>query len=277
MRTDPVGTAALPAREAIADYRFTEALGTGDHGTSYLAAAPARLAAGTAAVAVKVLSGAVTQETFRLVAHRLAAFAAVASPYLITLYDVGQQSAELYYSMEYVAQGSLGRPAAPLPRELVLTAVAQASRAAHALHEAGVAHGGIKPANILLRDGGRLADPDLHQALAPGRTIGGHASAAAVEFLDPAVLGGSVAPCRASDVFALGATLHRALTGRGIYGDLPAGDAVAALRIALSREAAASPDLDPAVRPVVAAAVSSDPRARPATALELAERIESLT
>ena len=263
-------------REGIADYHFIRMLGAGNHGVFYLAARPERLPFTARFVAVKVLSGANSQDTFRRAVRELAAFAAVDSPYLVTLYDAGQQSHDLYYSMDYFAEGSLADPAEPLQRDTALTAVAQAARAAHALHEAGIAHNDIKPGNILLHGGGgKLADLGLSQLLTPGLTITGLGSTASVEYLDPALIRGGV-QSRATDVFALGATLHRVLTGEGLYGVLPTDNTLVAMRRVLSRPAVISAGLDPAAREVIVSAVSEDPAARPATALELAERIEAL-
>ena len=121
-------------------------LGAGNHGVYYLAGRPERLGPGAELVAVKVLSGASSQDTFRRATRELAAFAAVSSPDLVTLYDAGQQGEELYYSMEYFPGGSLADPAQPPPDQAVLAAVAGAARAAHALHEAGIATTTSSPA-----------------------------------------------------------------------------------------------------------------------------------
>jgi len=264
------------SRDGIADYRFIRELGTGNHGVFYLADRPQRLPVSADVVAVKVLSGASAQDTFRRALREFAAFAAVRSPYLITLYDAGQQGYDLYYSTEYLAGGSLANPARPLQRHTVLTATAHAARAAHALHEAGIAHNDIKPGNILLHDGGgKLTDLGLSQLLMPGMTVTGLGSAACVEYLDPALIRGE-RPSRASDMFALGATLHRALAGEGLYGVLPAGDPMVAVRRVMSRPAIISASLDAETRAVIACAIRQDNTAPPATALELAERIEAL-
>jgi serine/threonine protein kinase len=263
-------------RAGIADYRFIRMLGAGNHGVFYLAPKPARLPADCEFVAVKVLSGASRQDTFRRAVRELAAFAAVESPYLVTLYDAGQQDHDLYYSMEYLAGGSLADPAEPVTGTVALTAVAHAARAAHALHEAGIAHNDIKPGNVLLHSGGgKLADLGLSHALTPGLTVTGLGTAASVEFIDPAVIRGE-APSRASDVYALGATLHWALSGAGLYGELPPNATLVAMRRVLAREPAISPSLDPRVRDVIAAAISPDRSWRPQTALELAQWIEAL-
>jgi serine/threonine protein kinase len=263
-------------REGIADYSFIRPLGTGNNGVFYLARRPERLPVHDDLVAVKVLSGTSSQDTFRRATRELAAFAAVSSPYLVTLYDAGQAGSEMYYSLEYVAGGSLAHPAEQPPRSAALAAVARAARAAHALHEAGIAHNDIKPGNVLLDSGGgKLTDLGLSRLLRPGLTITGLGSSASVEFLDPALIRGA-APSRASDIFALGATLHRTLTGTGLYGDLPRDNTMIAMRRVLSRDAEISASLDAATRAVIGAAISTDQAERPATAEEFAGRVEAL-
>ena len=264
-------------RTGIADYRFVRHLGAGNHGVFYLAYRPERLHIDAEFVAVKVLSGSNSQDTFRRATRELAAFAAVRSPYLVTLYDAGQQGDDLYYSMEYLPAGSLADAMGSIPPNQVLAAVADAARAAHALHEAGIAHNDIKPGNVMLHDGhAKLSDLGLSQLLAPGLTITGLGSTGSVEYLDPAVIRGEM-PGRATDIFALGATLHRALTGTGLYGDLPSDNTMLAMRRVLSHAPEISPNLPPGVREVIAAAIDPNQAARPATAADLAASIDALS
>ena len=101
-------------------------------------------------------------------------------------------------------------------RATVITAVADAARAAHSLHEAGIVHRDINPDNVLLAaDGGRLADLGLAQVLQPGVAVTGIGRVESVEYIDPVVLGGGQ-PSRLTDVYGLGMTLHRALSGIGM-------------------------------------------------------------
>ena len=159
----------------------------------------------------------------------------------------------------------------------MLAAVADAARAAHALHEAGIAHNDIKPGNVMLHDGhAKLSDLGLSQLLAPGMTITGLGSTGSVEYLDPAVIRGEL-PGRATDIFALGATLHRALTGAGLYGELPADNTMLAMRRVLSHPPEISPHLPPALREVIASAIDPNQAARPATAADFAASIDALS
>jgi serine/threonine protein kinase len=129
---------------------------------------------------------------------------------------------------------------------------------------------------VLLHPGGaKLTDLGLSQVLAPGMTLTGMGPLGSVEFTDPALLAGDP-PSRASDIWSLGVTLHRALSGEGLYGELPENDPVLVLRKVLSTPPTISDELDARGADLVRAAIAPDPSGRPATALEFAERVEAL-
>jgi serine/threonine protein kinase len=174
---DTRGQAAVPA--AVADYVVVRQLGEGNHGRYYLARPPARLELAEEFVALKVFGDRVGELAYERGVRELRAFAAVRSPYLVTVYDAVLEDT-FAYAMQYFPLGSLSAPARPLARAEVHRALENAARAAHALHEAGMAHGDIKPANVLLTEGsggsaagigGRLSDLGLARFLAPGATL----------------------------------------------------------------------------------------------------------
>jgi serine/threonine protein kinase len=184
---------------------------------------------------VKVFTDPVGEQAYERGVRELRAFAAVRSPYLVRVYDAVLED-RFAYAMEYLPLGSLAEPARPLSRRAVLTVLEHAARAAHALHEAGLAHGDIKPANIWLADegdgrvGGKLADLGLARLLSPGNTMTGMGQASSVEYLDPDLLAGA-RPSRRSEVWALGATVHRAVADTGLYGELPDAQPLLAIRL----------------------------------------------
>jgi len=244
------GQAAVPA--AVADYAIVRQLGEGNHGRSYLARPPARLELAEEFVALKVFGDRVGELAYERGVRELRAFAAVRSPYLVTVYDAVLEDT-FAYAMQYFPLGSLSAPARPLARTEVHRALENAARAAHALHEAGMAHSDIKPANVLLTEGsggsaagigGRLSDLGLARFLAPGATLTSMGRASSVEYVDPDVIGGA-RPSRRTEIWALGATVHRALAGTGLYGELPDAQPLLAIRKVLG----AQPQIDPALRP----------------------------
>ncbi len=262
--------------DKIADYRLVRSLGGGSQGEFFLAEPPARLGLDAEYVAVKVMAGQTQDDAFRRATRELRLFAQVKSPHLVTLYDAGQEGGRFYYAMEYLPLGSLATPARPLDRAHTLRAVADACRAAHVLHEAGIAHRAIKPANILLtEEGGKLSDLGLAQVLQPGMTVTGMGPIGSVEYLDPAILAGERAG-RSSDLWSVGVTLHRAITGEGVYGELPENEPLVAIRKVLSSDPVLSDRLSADERALVEACMAPDAADRPATALEVADRIDAL-
>ena len=260
----------------IADYEFTQLLGEGSHGSFWLARSPARLNLSVDQVAVKTLIHNATDADFDRLSDELRHYASVAAEELVPLYDVGQQGGVLYYAGQYFADGSLAQPARPFTRASVLSALADAATAAHALHEAGLAHRGIKPGNILI-DGNRakLGDIGLTHVLNPGQTVTGLDHIGSIEYLAPELIQGQAAT-RATDIWALGATMHKVLTGRPIYPDVPDGSLLQALRFLLSEQPTLNETLREDERDLIAKTLSADPVDRPQTAIEFAHQVGTI-
>ena len=235
-----IDTTAIPP--AIADYRIIGLLGEGNNGRFYLAEAPPRLGLSTDRVAIKVFSGLVDKDAYRRGVRELRAFAAVPSPRLVQIYDVVLED-NFLYAMEYFPLGSLASPARELSRPEILRALEDAARAVHELHEHGLVHGDIKPANVMVTDeGGKLSDLGLARVLNSENSVTSFAPTTSVEYIDPELLQGET-PSRATDIWALGATINRALSGEGLYGELPVGQPMLAIRAVVSGHAQRSTNL----------------------------------
>ena len=261
--------------EGIADYRFQGSLGDAAHGHLYLAARPARVAGSGDSVAVKVVVGA-TADAFRRFSRELQTYASVQSPYLVQLLDAGQQADTFFSVREYLELGTLETPARELTRGEKLRAVQHAALAAHALHEAGMAHRDIRPATIWLHEhGAKLGDLGLAQAADGSAQVTTMvAKPVAVAFLDPACISND-SPTRAADIYALGMTLHVALTGATVFGDIP-DDPILAIRSVMRANPEVSNTLAPNEATLIRSCIASDLNARPATAAELADQIKAL-
>jgi len=260
-------------RTHVADYELIKSLGEGNHGRFYLARPPRRIDLGVEFVAVKVFNGACSEDAFRRCVRELRAFASAESPYLATIYDAALDN-EFLYAMEYFPLGSLAMPARPLSHDHVLRAVEHAAHAVHALHEAGLAHRDVKPSNILLHEGGaKLSDLGLSQMLTPGMTVTAMGPTESVEFMHPTLLYGEPAS-RATDIWSLGATLHRALAKTSLYGEIPQ-DPLLAVRTVLRTKPHVAPELTEQEAELVLDCLA-EPGRQPATAEVVAERIAAI-
>ena len=95
------------------------------------------------------------------------------------------------------------------------------------------------------------------------------------EFTDPAIMTGGAAS-RASDIWSLGACLHYALTGHGVYGDLRSTEPLLLVRSILASQPTISDQLPASARELVEASLATDVATRPRTADEVADRISGI-
>jgi eukaryotic-like serine/threonine-protein kinase len=262
------------AVDRVADYVFLRELGRGEHSQVYLARTPRRLGIDTDTVAVKVLPLTGT-DGFDALVDELSRFAALGSPQLVPMYDVGMDAGVVFYAMRHEPLGSLAAPARSLSRREQLVAVARAARGAHRMHEAGVAHRGVGPTNILLDKGGAvLAEPAISHLLTHGHTLSGFGTGSGrLELVDPELMKGRPAG-RASDIWSLGVTLHLVLTGHGLFPALVSADPFTAVRIYLRSRPEPGEDLADRERVVVVMAVHPDPARRYGTAAEFADAVD---
>ncbi|GAA0902129.1 protein kinase domain-containing protein [Pseudonocardia zijingensis] len=262
---------------SLSDFEVLGLLGEGPRARCYLARPPSGSGAPgvDVKVVVKVFAERVSEPAFDRAVRELRAVAAARSPFVAGVFDavLGENFA---YAMEHFPLGSL---VSPPSRAEALIALEQAARGAHDLHEAGIVHGGIHPGNVMLVEepggplGGRLAEPDLTRVLTPGAVVPGTGRGGVLEFRDPDLLSGAE-PSRRTEVWALGATVHRVLAGVGLYGELP-GHPLGAIRELRS----AGPQIHPGLAPGDAALVrdcTAEGTARLRTAADVADRLADL-
>lgn len=260
---------------ALGDYTDLRPFSEGGHGRFYLATPPARLGL-SESVVVKVVAGA-KEAGFRRFTRELKLFSRVNSPHLVHLYDAGQTEDSFFYSMEWCKAGTLAEPATEMSRPAKIHAVADAARAAHDLHEAGIAHRDLRPGNVLLRGDGSACLGDLGLAQLGSGSVTSMAPLASIGFVDPKLITGDTAS-RASDIYSLGAILHWVLTGKHIHPGIEGVDPMMAVRSVLrqpphiERELLSADEAD-----LILACTSANGEQRPQTALELASLLDSLS
>lgn len=119
--------------------------------------------------------------------------------------------------MEYVAGLSMGDKEFRGSLEEILRIFAEAARGLDAMHRAGYVHADLKPSNILINPDGAVKLIDLGQSAkmnqAKVRVQG------TIDYMAPEQVQRRVLDQR-TDVFGLGATIHRVLTGKPIKTDM---------------------------------------------------------
>ncbi|TMR11275.1 serine/threonine protein kinase, partial [Nonomuraea turkmeniaca] len=235
---------------AVGPYRLVGRLGAGGHGVVYLGQARN----GTP-VAVKVLREGLAGN------DRLAAAIAAArkvEPFCLARVLDGSASGRPYVVSEYVEGRSL-QEAGPLGGpELQRLAVATAT-ALDAVHQAGVLHLDVKPANVLLGpEGARVVDFGIAGAFGPGVSATGNIVGTPA-YMAPEQLAGKASGAPA-DVFGWASVVVFAATGVPPFGD----DSLPAVINRILRDEPRIGDLRRPLRDVVAACLAKDPAARPA-------------
>jgi len=152
--------------------------------------------------------------------------AAVEHPNICRVYEVGEWQGYSYIAMQFIVGEALDMLAPRLSLEQKVEVTRTVAEAIHAAHALGLVHRDIKPANIMVeREGnGRLRPYVLDFGLsrgpdASGLTVTGLVLGTTHYMAPEQARGEHRLVDRRTDVYSLGATLYRALSGRPPFGD----------------------------------------------------------
>ncbi|WP_392425438.1 serine/threonine-protein kinase [Barrientosiimonas humi] len=257
--------------EFVGGNRLTGVAGRGAMGVVYLADQVAL----NRRVAVKVVNPALAEDPeFRArFQHEARMAAALEHPHIVPVYAAGEDQGRLYLTMRYVEGTDLAtalRREGPMPPALAVEVVEQVGSALDAAHARGLVHRDVKPANVMLtwsegRPHAYLTDFGISKVVgAAGPTRTGTALGT-LDYMAPELLVGDPYDGRA-DLYALGAVLYQALTGRVPFQrDTDAARMYAHLNDPVPED----PRIPPALMSVVRKAMAKQPAERYGTAREL--------
>jgi eukaryotic-like serine/threonine-protein kinase len=281
----------LPAR--LGRYEILSLLGSGGMGEVYRAR-DQRLGR---EVALKVLPAELASHPERLerLEREARAASALNHPNIVVLHDVGREDGVAYLVMELVEGETLAERLArgPLPLSQVLLLGAQIGSALDACHMKGLVHRDLKPGNIMLTPAGaKLLDFGLARALETDPTAASRSSTAptaaspltregvvlgTLPYMAPEQLQGGPVDARC-DVFALGAVLFEATTGRRAFvGDTSTAIARAILSSDPPPASSLVPECPRALDRVIQLCLEKDPERRLGSARDLGLQLSSLT
>ncbi len=271
-----------PAWPIIPGYEIVDVLGSGSIGTVYRA----RQVGLDLVVALKVIRpDAVSSDQLPRFHEEVRVIAQLNHPSVVPILDVGEWQplpggAKIpFLASEYVAGGSLASRmlAGPMPWIEAVRLVETLARAMDVCHARGIVHGNLKPANVLLGEGGL---PRVNDFALPGRSERGLRRMLAglvpgtFAYMAPeqADVKNEFGP--AVDVYALGAILYHLLVGRPPFsGTTPHQTLTMVVNNPPPSLSEIVVDLTPELDALVLRCLAKSPGGRPGSALELAEEL----
>jgi serine/threonine-protein kinase len=219
-------------------------------------------------------------ERFRVEAR---AMAALRHQGVAAVYDYSETSLPQGPDIAYIVMACVGgqplsdriAQAGRLDPDETMSLVAQAARALQAVHDGGVVHRDVKPANLIVEPDGHVVLIDFGVALvlaAAGMTDADVVVGTALYMAPEQISKDEITP--ATDIYALGAVAYHCLAGRPPFlGD----DALAVAMRHVDDEVPPLPDDIPAAaRDLVLTSLTKDPARRFASAAALADAAEAV-
>ncbi|MFO0866612.1 MAG: protein kinase [Gemmataceae bacterium] len=167
----------------------------------------------------------IRSHAFASVAERRAFFkeaesvAKIKHPNIVPIFAIGESEGDPFYAMEFVEGGSLAQRVRRQPIEIgeATALVEKLALAMNVAHQQRLVHLDLKPENVLLTDSGepKITDFGLARPIENEQSRTAHWVGGTPGYMAPEQFGtADVLVGPAADVFGLGATLYRLVTGR---------------------------------------------------------------
>jgi serine/threonine-protein kinase len=201
--------------QTIGGCRITQELRRGGMSTIYLAEQLSL----QRQVALKVMSPQLMGDpTFmQRFLREVATTARLQHPHIVPIYDYGEQDGLPYIVMAYIPGGSLEDSllGGTLPLDTAVHIAEQVAQALDFAHASGVIHRDVKPANILLdaQHNAILTDFGIARVIADTQEITHGALVGTPSYLAPELITEQQEITPAADIYGLGVTVFRMLTG----------------------------------------------------------------
>jgi serine/threonine protein kinase len=278
-------TSVIDLSRTVRDYRIVEKIGQGGMGAVFRAI-HTRL---DRVVAFKALPSSRLSDPQAVARfeREMRAVGRLDHPHIVRAMDAGEHDGEHYLAMEFVSGSDLSRLSrrlGPLPIADSCEMIRQAALGLQHAHEHGLVHRDIKPGNLMLSDGGIVKILDLGLAMLsegeatdqPELTMTGQVMGT-VSYMAPEQGSGTGGVDIRADIYALGATLFKLLTGSAPFEGAAYATPLKRL-MALANEPAPDlrarrDDIPEPLAALVAQLLDKSPEERPAEPREVAERL----
>jgi eukaryotic-like serine/threonine-protein kinase len=254
--------------QQLGKYPILREIGKGATSRVYLARDP--LSEREVAIKVFLFDRHADPQTERMMHKAFVAEASLAGklnhPHIVEIFDAVVEPDHSYLVMEYVAGTTLeahSGVSSLLPLNKVVEIIFKCIRALEYAFQHGVIHRDIKPGNIMLSDGGETKVGDFgasfQQRGVETTQLTGVGSPA---YMSPEQLR-MEAITHQTDIYSLGITMYRLLTGRlPFQASTQAGLTYAILNTEPTRPSALRADLPPLLDEIVLKAIAKEPQAR---------------
>ena len=267
--------------KTIGSYEILNELGRGGMGKVYRARHPQT----GQEVAIKVMPPSLAQEAAlrRRFEQEAQLIAGLQHPAVVPVYDYGEDGDQLYLVMGFMAGGSLEERMVkhgPIPLKTAAPILYRLAQALDYVHQKGIIHRDVKPANVLFDERGRPYLSDFGIARLTGtatRLTATNMTIGTASYMSPEQIKADKQIDHRTDIYSLGIILYEMLTGALPYSaETPAQTMMMHILHPVPSLLAIRPDLPFGCEEVLQGALAKERFDRYSTVMEFAQEVRRL-